>query len=120
MEVNELWDKLVENDYFTEEELRLITNINGYTVDTLNDCIFARYGYRDYSQMTGEEDKQESPFEDGDKVRLIAIDDFDKSRGLVLDGVYTVWYADDDGTAQIGDGTHWGYVNNEQIVKVED
>ena len=53
--VNELWAELVEYELFTEAELRLLTNINGYSVETLNDAIFARYGYRDYDQMMGEE-----------------------------------------------------------------
>ena len=50
-DVNELWDELLECDLFTYEELQLITNINGYSVETLNDAIFARYGYRDLEQM---------------------------------------------------------------------
>jgi len=33
----------------------LITNINGYSIDTLNDCIYARYGYRSYEQMHEED-----------------------------------------------------------------
>lgn len=49
--VNELYDLLVDDGYFTEEELRLLTNINGYSIDTLNSAIYARYGYRDYEQM---------------------------------------------------------------------
>ena len=52
--VNELWSELLEYDLFTYEELRLVTNINGFSIETLNDAIFARYGYRDYSQMVGE------------------------------------------------------------------
>lgn len=55
LNVNELWDELVDSGLFTDEELRLLTNINGYSVETLNDAIFARYGYRDYDQMMGEE-----------------------------------------------------------------
>ena len=47
----ELWDILVELELFTDEELRLITNINGLSVETLNAAIFARLGYRDYEQM---------------------------------------------------------------------
>jgi len=53
-DVNELWDELLECDLFTEEELRLLTNINGYSLETLNDAIFARYGYRDLEQMMEE------------------------------------------------------------------
>lgn len=52
--VAELWDALVEGDLFTGEELRIITDINGYTVETLNKAIFARYGYQDYYQMISE------------------------------------------------------------------
>ena len=52
-EVNEKWGVLVDNGYFTQEELELITNINGYNVETLNDCIYARYGYRNLEQLQG-------------------------------------------------------------------
>lgn len=50
-DVNVLWDALLEQELFTYEELQLITNINGFSVETLNDAIFARYGYRDLEQM---------------------------------------------------------------------
>jgi len=53
-DVNVLWDELLERDLFTYEELQLLTNINGYSVETLNDAIFARYGYRDLEQMMEE------------------------------------------------------------------
>ena len=53
--VNELYEKLIDGEYFTSEELDLITSINGYSIDTLNDCIYARYGFRDYDQMKGGE-----------------------------------------------------------------
>ena len=53
-DVNVLWDELIEYELFTYDELRLLTNINGYSVETLNDAIFSRYGYRDYEQMMGE------------------------------------------------------------------
>lgn len=50
-DVNVLWNELLEQELFTYDELRLLTNINGYSVETLNDAIFSRYGYRDYEQM---------------------------------------------------------------------
>lgn len=56
MTADDLYDKLVEEGLFTEEELALVTNINGFMVETLNECIFARYGYRSYEQMKGEEE----------------------------------------------------------------
>ena len=53
-DVNELYDELLNMDLFTKDELQLITNINGYNVDTLNDALFARYGYRDLKQIMEE------------------------------------------------------------------
>ena len=52
--VDEIYTQLVNGGYFTEEELNLVTNINGYNEQTLNDCIYARYGYRDLEQLLGE------------------------------------------------------------------
>lgn len=49
--VNELWAELVERDLFTDKELQLLTNINGFSIETLNDALYSRYGYRDYDQM---------------------------------------------------------------------
>lgn len=48
---NELFDELIERELFTHDELKLLTNINGLSIETLNDAIFSRYGYRDYEQM---------------------------------------------------------------------
>ena len=53
-DVNELWDELLDQELFTQAELQLLTNINGYSVETLNDAIYARYGFRDYNQMMEE------------------------------------------------------------------
>ena len=55
-DATDLFDELIERGLFTEKELQLITCINGFTVETLNDCLFARYGYRDLSQMLEEEE----------------------------------------------------------------
>ena len=56
MTVSELYNKLIDGDCFTAEELELVTNINGWNVETLNDCIYARFGYNSWEQMTGEEE----------------------------------------------------------------
>ena len=53
-DVNVLWDELLDQELFTYDELKLITSINGLSVETLNDAIFARYGYRDLEQMMEE------------------------------------------------------------------
>lgn len=49
---NEVYKALIEWEFFTEDELNLVTNINGGTVEVLNDCIYARYGYRNFKQLT--------------------------------------------------------------------
>ena len=47
----ELYKELTALKLFTHEELKLLVQINGFSIETLNDAIFARYGYRDYEQM---------------------------------------------------------------------
>ena len=54
-DVFELWDKLVEYNYFTPDELQLLTKVNGLSMKTLNDAISVRYGYKDWEQMKGED-----------------------------------------------------------------
>ena len=54
-----LWDYLVEQGVATEEELRLISDINGFSIETLNDVIYARTGYRDYYQLADIEEEQQ-------------------------------------------------------------
>lgn len=58
--VSWLWVELVQMGLFTEQELQLLTDINGYTIETLNDAIYSRYGYRDYEQIIGERKQWES------------------------------------------------------------
>ena len=53
-EVIYLWETLVDRGYFTDKELDLVTSINGYSVDTLSDCLHARYGYYTLEQMEDE------------------------------------------------------------------
>ena len=54
-EIDRIWDYLVESEIATEEELDLITCINGYSVETLNDVIYARTGYRSLDQLIDDE-----------------------------------------------------------------
>jgi hypothetical protein len=56
MEKDQLWDKLVESGIATEAELKLVTCINGYTVETLNDVLYARTGERSWEEE--EEDEE--------------------------------------------------------------
>lgn len=54
-DVTRVYDILIELGLFTEDELALITSINGYNIETLNDCIYSRYGYRSIEQMLDNE-----------------------------------------------------------------
>lgn len=49
--ISEYWDKIIELQIATENELQLITDINGYNMETLNDVIYSRTGYRDLYQI---------------------------------------------------------------------
>jgi hypothetical protein len=46
-----IWDTLLDYNFFTENELQLVTNINGLSEETLNDAIYSRYGYRSIEQL---------------------------------------------------------------------
>lgn len=57
MELNEIYDYFVEYGIATEEEIQLVTDINGWNEDTFNDILFARSGYRDMEQYLMYEDE---------------------------------------------------------------
>ena len=56
--IEKIWDYLIENGVATEEELKLITCINGYSVESLNSVIYARTGFRDIEQLKGDEEEE--------------------------------------------------------------
>ena len=45
-----LWDFIIDNNIATESELQLVTSINGWTEETMNDVSYAKKGLRDYEQ----------------------------------------------------------------------
>ena len=49
---DEVWDYNIEHHIATENELRLVCNINGSSVDNLNEVIDVRTGYVDMEQHT--------------------------------------------------------------------
>jgi hypothetical protein len=49
-----VYEYLIDNEYFKQEELDLIINIKGWNIETFNDCIYARYGFHDLEQLIGE------------------------------------------------------------------
>ena len=49
-----IWERIVEMDIATDEELSLVTSINGYNEESLNDVIYVRTGYRSIEQLMEE------------------------------------------------------------------
>ena len=45
---------LEEEGIATREEIDLVTKINGYNLETINDIIYVRTGCRDYEQLLEE------------------------------------------------------------------
>ena len=58
-DVNEAWDILM-NMGISEETLKIITSINGYNMETMEDVLYAAFGYRSFDQLEDEEDIDES------------------------------------------------------------
>lgn len=54
MTIKGMWDYLMEAEIATEEELQLITAINGYNKETLCDVLYVRTGYRSFDQLEEE------------------------------------------------------------------
>lgn len=49
-ELDNYWDFLIDNCIATEEEIKLVTSINGYNETSLNDILYVRTGYRSIEQ----------------------------------------------------------------------
>ena len=47
MDTETAYEALIEAGVATEGELALVTNINGYSLETLEAVLYARTGYRD-------------------------------------------------------------------------
>ena len=54
MSTDDMWDFLIEHEIATEDELRLVTSINGYSQDTMEAVLYSRTGYRDFDQWIEE------------------------------------------------------------------
>lgn len=50
----ELWGFLLDNNIVSEETLQIVTDINGYTEETLLDVLYAATGYRTMEQYKEE------------------------------------------------------------------
>lgn len=51
---DKLWDRIVTAGIASEDTLNVITAINGYSVNTLNDVIYAVTGLRNWKQYKEE------------------------------------------------------------------
>ena len=49
--VEEQWDYLTESGIATDEELQLVTCLNGYNVETMKGVLYVRTGYRNFDQL---------------------------------------------------------------------
>lgn len=63
MSLNEIYDYLVCTGIATEEEIQLVTDINGWNEEALNDIVYARTGYRDMKQYLKSE-RYETEFDE--------------------------------------------------------
>jgi len=54
MNTDTLYDNLVEYGVATEDEIRLVTCINGYSVESLESILYARTANRSWDQFEDE------------------------------------------------------------------
>ena len=47
----ELYDWIIERKIVSEETLNIVTSINGYSIETMNDVIYAATGYHNREQL---------------------------------------------------------------------
>ena len=52
--IEQVWDLFIQYNIATENELQLVTTINGYNIDSLNDILYARTGLRNIEQLLDE------------------------------------------------------------------
>ena len=57
--IEEMWDYLVDSGIATEDELQLVASINGYNEDTMTDVLYSRTAYRNFSQLTDEDEEND-------------------------------------------------------------
>lgn len=52
----DMYDYLVDNGIATDEEVKLVTQINGDNIDTYESILYARTGYRNFEQLEEEDE----------------------------------------------------------------
>jgi hypothetical protein len=51
MDIDQIWRIISEYEIATEEELKLVTNINGYNIESLESIIYSRTGLNSVDQL---------------------------------------------------------------------
>lgn len=54
MTVVDAWSYLIEHGIVSEETLQVVTDINGYSIETLEDVLYATTGERDFDDLEEE------------------------------------------------------------------
>ena len=57
--MHELWDYLTDYEIATEDEIKLVTSINGTNLDTFESILYSRTGYRSLDQIKESEEDDE-------------------------------------------------------------
>lgn len=58
MNIEEIYNYMIDYDLVSNETLDIITSINGYNEDTLNDVLYCVSGYHDIEQYLQYEDRE--------------------------------------------------------------
>lgn len=61
--IEKAWDTLLELGV-SEQTLQIVTSINGYNLETLDDILYAHAGYRSFDQLDEEETEEETEDEE--------------------------------------------------------
>ena len=62
--VDDIFEMLIDLEMFTEAELKLLTYINGFNIETLEDALYCRYGIRSVDQFLEELQEEEEEEEE--------------------------------------------------------
>lgn len=54
MEIDQVWDLFIELAICSEETLDVVTSINGYSMETMYDILYATTGLRNFEQLANE------------------------------------------------------------------
>lgn len=54
LKLDDIWDLFLSYDVCSEETLRVVTSINGYSLQTMKDILFATTGLRNLEQFINE------------------------------------------------------------------